>query len=209
MVPIYGVDTRIFAPPTVSKAEIRRRLGLPETGSLVFFSSRIAPEKDSETLLAAVRRVLDDGHDLWILHRSGGYQEFLKDAAQYGVRDRVIATDAVHPHRDLPLDYQAVDVCIQASREEGLGFSPLEALASGIPVIATAVGGLRETIVDGETGWTYSVGDVEALAGRIVTVLREPEEAARRAARGREMVVARYDSRLVFERVYELLAPVG
>jgi glycosyltransferase involved in cell wall biosynthesis len=206
IVPVYGVDVEVFVPPGESKAALKARLGLPATGSLIFFSSRIAPEKDAETLLKAVRRLLDSGRDLWLLHRSGGYRSFQKDAERFGVAGRVIAGDAVHPHRQLPENYQACDLCVQASREEGLGFSPLEALACGVPVVATAVGGLRETILDGQTGWTYTVEDPDALARCIEAVLDNPEEAARRAAAGREMVCTHYDRRVVFERLARILA---
>jgi glycosyltransferase involved in cell wall biosynthesis len=205
IIPVYGVDTRIFHPPSEPKPELKKQLGLPPGGTLVFFSSRIAPEKDSQTLLAATRRLLDAGHDLWILHRSGGFRSFEHDAARFGVAERVIATDAVHPHRELPLDYRACDLCVQASRAEGLGFSPLEALASEVPVIATAVGGLRETVLDGRTGWSYPVGDVDALVRCMEAVLHQPEEAGRRAVEGRRLVVERYDSRRAFERLRDAL----
>ena len=205
-IPIYGVDTALFTPPLQPKSELRKRLQLPPDGTLIFFSSRVAPEKDSETLLRAVRRLLDSGHHLWLLHRSGGYRQFQRDAESFGVLERVIATDAVHPHRQLPLDYQACDICVQASREEGLGFSPLEALACGIPVIATAVGGLRETIIDGKTGWTYPVGDAQKLAARIAEVIANPGEASRRAAIGRQLVCERFDRQLVFQQFTDLVS---
>ncbi|MGZ5146199.1 MAG: glycosyltransferase family 4 protein, partial [Burkholderiales bacterium] len=176
--------------------------------TLIFFSSRIAPEKDSETLLRAVRRLLDSGHNLWLLHRSGGYHHFQRDAESFGVLERVIATDAVHPHRQLPLDYQACDICVQASREEGLGFSPLEALACGTPVIATAVGGLKETIIDGQTGWTYPAGDDAKLAMRIADVVLNPAEARRRALNGRQLVVEHFDRPLVFRQFAELVTKI-
>jgi glycosyltransferase involved in cell wall biosynthesis len=208
VIPVYGVDTGIFKPPAEAKALLRERLGLPATGALIFFSSRIAPEKDGETLLDAVRMLLERGRDIRLLHRSGGYQGFLKDAERFCVSHRVIATDAVHPHLQLPVDYQACDLCVQASRAEGLGFSPLEALACEVPVIATAVGGLAETIIDGQTGWTYPAGDARALASRIELVLDDPQEATRRAAHGREMVKATYERRMVFEKL-EGLALAG
>jgi glycosyltransferase involved in cell wall biosynthesis len=204
-IPIYGVDATLFSPPSRPKSEIKRELQLPTEGTLIFFSSRVAPEKDSETLLRAMRRLLDAGHKLWLLHRSGGYQSFQRDAASFGVIDRVIATDAVHPHRQLPLDYQACDICVQASREEGLGFSPLEALACGVPVIATSVGGLKETIVDGRTGWTYPVGDDEKLARQIAVVIANPVEGARRAAAGRQLVCERFERGMVFVRFADLV----
>jgi len=197
-IPIYGVDTELFAPATKPKSDLKQQLRLPTDGALIFFSSRIAPEKDSETLLRAIRTLLDQGHRLWLLHRSGGYRKFLQDAEAYKVSDRVIATDAVDPRRDLALDYQACDLCVQASRQEGLGFSPLEALACETPVIATSVGGLRETIIEGETGWTYPVGDDRKLAAQILSAISNPVEAQRRARHGRQLVAGRFDRQLVF-----------
>ena len=94
---------------------------------------------------------------------------------------------------------------VQSSREEGLGFAPLEALACEVPVIATQVGGLRETIVDGETGWTYPVGDAAALAGAVRAVAANPLEAKRRAAKGRAMVEERFERVRVFEQLASVL----
>jgi len=145
------------------------------------------------------------GRDLWLLHRSGGYRRFIQRSGEFGIAERVIATDAVHPHRQLPQDYQACDLFVQASREEGLGFSALEALASGVPVIAAAVGGLRETIVDGHTGWTYPVGDSEKLAKCIEAVLDDPNEAVRRAAAGRDLVCANYERQGVVEQLSKVM----
>jgi glycosyltransferase involved in cell wall biosynthesis len=206
IIPVYGVDTKLFAPPKENKIEIKERLGLPTTGSIIFFSSRIAPEKDSQTLLTAFRALLTGGEDLWLLHRSGGYKAFLRAAEQFGVSHRVIATDAVHPHRQLPSDYQASDLCVQASREEGLGFSPIEALACGVPVVAAATGGLQATIIAGHTGWTYPVGDAKRLAEAMKAALSDPAESERRAAAGQKMVCSEFARDIVFERLERLLA---
>ncbi len=205
VIPVYGVDTEVFSPPAEDKHALRARLGLPATGALIFFSSRIAPEKDGETLLEAVRQLLDAKHDLWLLHLSGGHMVFKQDAARFGIGERVIALDAVHPHGALPRIYQASDICVQASREEGLGFSPLEALACGVPVVAAEVGGLRETIVDDQTGWTYPAGDARALARCIEVALGNPDEAARRTALGRSLVAARFERRIVFEQLAQVV----
>lgn len=205
VVPVYGVDAAVFRPADQPRELLRRRRGLPERGEVVFFSSRIAPEKDGETVLAAFRQLRAAGRDLRLLHRSGGYRTFQAYAARAGIGDRVIATDAVHPVRELPLDYQACDLCVQASREEGLGFSPLEALACETPVVAAAVGGLRETIVEGETGWSYPAGDAPALARAMADALTRRDEASRRARAGRRMVLERFERRLVFDRLMAIL----
>lgn len=151
--------------------------------------------------MAAVQSLLMSGREIWLLHRSGGFQKFAAEAESLGIEQRVIATDAVDPQRELPLDYQACDLCVQASREEGLGFSALEALACGAPVVAADIGGLRETVVEGHTGWSYPVGDAGALAAEISAVLDNPKEARRRAAAGREMVRSRFESDFVFGRL--------
>jgi glycosyltransferase involved in cell wall biosynthesis len=197
VIPIYGVDTTVFRP-SADRLRARAELGLGASGAWLFFSSRIAPEKDAATLLDALARLVAAGRDVRLLHRSGGYRELAREAARRGLNGRVAATDAVHPHRELPRSYVAADLCVQASRAEGLGFSALEALACETPVVAAAVGGLRETIVDGRTGWSYPAGDAAALAGAIAEALDRPEEAARRARAGRALVAERFERAAVF-----------
>lgn len=205
VIPVYGVDTAVFRPLAEPRASIRRRRGLPERGTIIFFSSRVAPEKDAATLLEAVRALLAQGRDIHVLHRSGGYRRFAEDAARHGIAARVIATDAVHPHDELPFDYAASDLCVQASRDEGLGYSALEALACGVPVVASAVGGLRETIVDGRTGWTCPPRDAPAMAGAIARALDDTVESIRRAEAGRQMVAERFERSRVFAQLVRLI----
>jgi glycosyltransferase involved in cell wall biosynthesis len=205
VVPFYGVDTSVFRPSDEDPRAIRARRGLPLDASLIFFSSRIAPEKDAESALLAVRSLRDRGREVVLLNRSGGWRDLLVAARRIGVADNVIATDAVHPYLELPDDYRACDVCVQASREEGLGFSVAEALACEIPVVATSVGGLPETVIDGRTGWVYPVGQPEVLAGQVVEVLDDPDEARRRAAAGRALVCERYEQKLVFDQLQRVV----
>jgi glycosyltransferase involved in cell wall biosynthesis len=123
-----------------------------------------------------------------------------------GLESAVVAHDAVAPFAGLASWYQAADLCVQASREEGLGFSPLEALACEVPVVASAVGGLRETIVDGDTGWTFPVGDSGALALSLRDVLDHPEEGLRRARNGRAMVQRSFEGTAAFDALVERLS---
>lgn len=204
-IPIYGIDTNLFRPiGDGDKSRVRTLRGVPESGSVIFFSSRTAPEKDVPTLLKAFKMLLDDGEDCWLLHRSGGHKEFAATAEVFGVGERVITADAIYPGAELVEDYQASDLCVQASRAEGLGFSVLEALSCEIPVIAAAVGGLPETVIPGETGWTYVPGDAADLHACIRTVLRDAQEARKRAKAGRVLVGEEYESRRLFEKFANL-----
>jgi glycosyltransferase involved in cell wall biosynthesis len=112
----------------------------------------------------------------------------------------------VDPRQELPLDYIASDVCVQASRAEGLGFSVLESLACGTPVVVSAVGGLVETVRDGTTGWTVPAGDARALAAALRDVLDRPEEARRRALAGGAVVRERFNSEAAFTRLVDVLS---
>lgn len=208
VIPVYGVDRRIFTPSTEDRRTLRARLGLPLDDALVFFSSRVAPEKDAATVLLALRTLVDEGRSVRVLHLSGGHREFASLAASIGVGGHVIARDAVAPFVALADHYRASDVCVQASREEGLGFSPLEALACGVPVVASAVGGLTDTIRDNDTGWPVPAGDPRALAGAIGQVLDDPDEAARRAARGAALVDRTYERQVVFDALDDVLRSV-
>jgi UDP-glucose:(heptosyl)LPS alpha-1,3-glucosyltransferase len=206
VVPVYGVDTRRFAPPTKTKAHLRSILGLPRVGQIILFSSRVAPEKDVRTLLAAFRELLERRQYVWLLHCSGGYREFLQLAQTYGVADRVIARGAVHPQNVLPYYIQASDVCVQASCEEGLGFSVLEAFACDVPVVASDRGGLRETVIPEKTGWTYDANDSAGLASALESALADPVEALRRARKGRQLVLQSYDRDVVFKTLRDSFA---
>ena len=205
VVPVYGVDVERFAPSSTPKAELKARLGLPTTGTLVFFSSRIAPEKDSATLLKAVRRLRQAGKEVWLLNASGGHQELEQMARMHGAAPYLIARPAVDPRRELPSHYQACDICVQSSWAEGLGFSPLEALVCGAHVVAAHVGGLRETIVEGVTGWTYTAGDDVSLAERIAQVIADPAEASRRTLSGGAMVRERFETARAFDELSRTL----
>jgi glycosyltransferase involved in cell wall biosynthesis len=206
VIPVYGVDFRRFAAGQ-DKARARSARGLPDRGRIIFSSSRIAPEKDTTTLIEAFAMLVKEGRDVFLLNRSGGHRELREHAVRAGIGDRIIATDAADPRGDLVLDYIASDVCVQASRAEGLGFSVLEALACGTPVVASAVGGLVETIQNGVTGWTVPPGDPAALASALRDVLDHPQVAAERTEAGRRLVRERFDSEAVFARLAALLAP--
>ena len=200
IIPIYGIDRQIFQPSNEPKAMLRERLGLPTDLPIVFFSSRIAPEKDADTLLRAVGLLSERGNPVWLLHLSGSSGALIERAASFGVGDRVIARDAVAPFAELADYYRASDLCVQASHAEGLGFSPLEALACGVPVVATDVGGLRDTIREGQTGWRVPPRDPAALADAIVSVLKDPVEASRRTSLGAQEIDRLYERRFVFDK---------
>lgn len=178
-----GVDVDTFKP--ASRAAARSQLGLPAVGPVILFVGRIEPLKGIDVLLRAVShldgdfRALVIGGDGKDLARK---RELAALSTQLGREEKVAFLDAV-PHDQLPLYYNAADVCVVPSYYESFGLVAVEAMACGIPVIASRVGGLKETVQDGQTGYLVPWLCPEPFAERLELLLNN--DALRRSL-GRE-----------------------
>ena len=94
--------------------------------------------------------------------------------------------------RDVRAVLSAADIHAMPSRWEGFGLSAAEAMAAGLPVVATDVGGLREVVADGETGLLVRPGDPFALAEAIETLARDADLRRRLGEAGRRRVARKY-----------------
>jgi len=189
----YGVDTELYRPVEEERRNsLRRKHDLPPDKFIVFLSSRISHEKDPETVIRATALARKQGLDAVVLNLGGGYRDFLNLAKQMEGSDAerwVIGRPAAHPMADLPEYYQAADCLAQGSLAEGLGLSPLEALASGIPVVCTAVGGLTHLA---EYARLTPRRDPGAMSQEFLWVAHNYPQARSQALRGREYVVGNW-----------------
>lgn len=146
---------------------------------------RIAPPKDFSTLVRAVSRVETGVVELTLLGDGPERRVLEAEIAELGLADAVTLAGDVP---DVPSRLAQAHVFVLSSRSEGFPISVLEAMAAGLPVVAADVGGLREVVEEGVTGYLFSAGDVEGLAERLATLAAEPGlrrrlgEAARRRA---------------------------
>lgn len=121
----------------------------------------------------------------------------LELARELGVRRFVDVHDPVAvPVEELA----AADVLLAPSELESFGLAALEALASGVPVVATRVGGLPEVVDDGETGFLLPLGDIEGLSDAVVRLLSDRPLRESFAARGRERALARFSKPAIVAR---------
>jgi glycosyltransferase involved in cell wall biosynthesis len=203
----YGVDVATFHPATVQeRTAIRRRLDLPVNTFLIILASRISHEKDPETVLRAVAAARARGVNAVLLNLSGGYEQFIALAHSLGLTDSaswVLARPAVHPMTELADYMRAADVLVQGSLEEGLGLSPLEALACEVPVVATDVGGMAAHL-DGYAMLTPR-RDAKAMADALVTVAARADAAHEQARRGREYVCREWSRTKAFSELHRSL----
>jgi len=199
---IYGID-KIFKPlDSSTQGELRERLCLPIDKYIIFVSSRISPEKDIFTLFKATKLLIErDGiTDIVLLNLSGQYKDFITQANSIGLEKFVIGQCAINPY-DLPSYYQASDLCIQPSLYEGLGFSPLEALACGTPVIVSHAGGLKESTIHMVHSLHFKPGDAEDLAEKIRYAYYHRKKMKQMAEVGKRWVREKYDSKMVFNKL--------
>jgi glycosyltransferase involved in cell wall biosynthesis len=207
----YGVDVRTFHPADAEeRAALRRQLQLPSNAFLIVLASRISHEKDPETVLQAVARARTRGLDAVLLNLSGGYEEFLSLARALAIPDAsrwVLGRPAVHPMHELASYIRTADALVQGSLEEGLGLSPLEALACEVPVVATRVGGMAAHL--GEYASLTPRRDADAMADALMRIAADPHAARAQARRGREYVCREWSRDRAFRELHRTLSDVA
>ncbi len=112
------------------------------------------------------------------------------------------------PAADMPAVYARGTVAVLPSLEEAFGLPLVEAMASGLPTVATRIGGMPELLVDGETGLLVAPDDAAALADALVRLLTDPALASRLGAGGRARAVERFSWDVVAERALSLYLPL-
>ena len=186
-----GVDLERFTPGDV--AEARRNTGLPPGVPIVGMVARLQRWKGVHVLIEALPRLVDLVPDVQAVIVGGddpqdpNHAEWLaRRATELGMADRVRFAGF---HADPVPWMRAMDVVVNASRNEPFGLTVIEAMALGKPVVAVAEGGPTEVITDGEDGMLVPPGDPAALAEAVARCLNDRElalrigqAAARRAA---------------------------
>jgi glycosyltransferase involved in cell wall biosynthesis len=206
----YGVDTELYAPvDDARRLALRKKLNLPADKFIIFLSSRISHEKDPETVLRAAMLARKNGLDAVVINLGGGYQDFLKLGRSLGLEqpeEWVLGRPAAHPMKDLAEYYQASDCLAQASLAEGLGLSPMEALASGIPAVCTAVGGL--TTLQGFVRLTPR-SDPVAMSREFLWIAANRQLARDQALAGCEVVRANWSRKKAFSDLAAVFAQLA
>lgn len=195
-----GVDTRRFGPGEAErKAALREALSLPPNKPIVLYVGVMDQRKNVQWLA-----------ETWVANQAFGTGAQLlavgprsRDDVDGGLIDRLHALSGTHPDlfqlrgftNDIAVLYQAVDALLLPSSKEGLPNVILEAMASGLPCVATDASGSRELIVNGRTGFLYQRNDVASLASAVRACLSPRAWEMGRA--GRAMVEQRYSISVV------------
>jgi len=190
-----GVNTCTFSPKQVRCKK----------STTVLFVGRLVPNKGPQILLRAVPFVLSRHPKAKFLLVGDGPMRLKleREARDLGIEGKV---EFLGTRKDVPDLMREADVFVRPSFLEGMPLTVLEAMASGLPVIATPSGGTPELLIEGVHGWLFPVGDYRALADSLDRVLSNPDMGRKMGERGRLMVEESYPwSRMVkdTEAVYK------
>ena len=171
---VNGVDTKKFA--TGDRAGMRARQGVADNEVLIGSAGRLVSQKNFSLLVEALGRI-NTGQPRLAIAGEGEDRETLSALA------RTAGVELLMPGQvdDMPSFYVALDIFVFPSQQEGRSNAVLEAMAAGLPVIASDIPGNRELIAPGRTGVLFPAGDAGALAAAIKDLLADP---ARRLALG-------------------------
>jgi glycosyltransferase involved in cell wall biosynthesis len=207
-----SVDTERYRPPRGDeKARIRAEQGWRADAQLCFFVGRLSTEKGVLDLLTAWR---DVGHANRILVLIGPDMPGPLNAgpaarrfvSSMGMQSSVIFHG---PSVETARLLRAADAYVQPSHYESFSNALIEAMATGLPVAASRVGGMRDCIVDGENGLFANPQDPADLARKLRTLLDNPQLAARLGAKARQTMVDQFAEPLIMGRFAELFERVG
>ena len=167
--------------------------------------ARLTPYKGLEILLEAVAGLVRRGRPLRlrILGRGPDESALRTRARALGIGNVVSIDTRPIPHADIPRVFAASDIYAQPSRIEPFGSAAVEAMAAGLPVVASAVGGLLDTVDDPHTGFLVPPGDAGALAERLDALVADPDLRLRLGEAGQRRAVALFDYPVVAQTYSE------
>jgi sugar transferase (PEP-CTERM/EpsH1 system associated) len=207
-----GVDTDRFRPDAAARQRFRAEMGIGDDELVIGCVGRMNLVKDYETMLRAAAS-FSRSCTSWrlILVGDGPERERLEELA--------VQSSALRGHvhflgttSRIPELLNALDVYVLSSIIEGISNSLLEAMATSLPVIATATGGTPEVVLDGESGLLIRSGAPEELAERLLDLYRDPKERERLGAAARRRVQSEFSLASMvrqYEEMYEGLTKRG
>jgi L-malate glycosyltransferase len=202
-----GLDVRRLAT-TLSRAELLSMFGLPERRFITIVANMRHEVKDYPMFLRAARRVKGAVSDAaFLLAGEGELSDSLRVMAKdLGINDSTFFLGRCEKVAEL---LAVSEICVLSSKAEGFSNSILEYMAAGRPVVVTEVGGAREVVAEGETGYLVPSGDDAMMAERLIALLRDLERARAMGAKGKRVVEEKFSCAAQLARTESLYDRLG
>jgi glycosyltransferase involved in cell wall biosynthesis len=204
-----GIDTARFAPNPAARERLRSELGIPEGAWVLGTVGRLSPEKNQGLLIDAMAPILDPRRHLVIVG-DGPDRGALLERARATLRPELIHFTGARD--DVEALLAGFDAFALTSESEGLPLVVLEAMAVGLPVVATAVGGVPDVIERGRTGFLVPASDRIALMKELLLLTTRAHATEEVAAAGRRMVLERHSTEHMardYEQLYRRILRPG
>lgn len=199
-----GVETTLFKPITSSEEQkvVCAKYNLPQDAFIITNISRLEPKNGVEEEIDALALLVAEHPNLLLVLIGDGSKraELEAHAREKGIEKHVRFTGQI-PYGDVGPLIAASDAFARTPRAEGFGIVFLEAMAAGIPVLATRTGGIPDFIEHGVTGLLCEVRDPQAIAGELKKLITDNALRERLVANATKMVHERYDWDVIAERV--------
>lgn len=192
-----GVDTGLYKP-SPDKAKSKSDLGIDPKKLVIGYAGRLSYEKDPKTLYRAFLRLIKKHHDCTLIIAGGGHPELEK---MFKDKENVILTglqDNLVPY------YQAMDIYVLSSLVETTSLTTMEAMSTGLPVIVTPVGFIREYINDGTNGLLFSKQNSYALYEKLEYLKENPDAREELGKNARKTILDNYTWEKTAEKIKEL-----
>jgi len=204
-----GVQLNRFKPcPSNHREEILRRYGLDPERDIFLYVGRVDRDKDLDTLVEAAGLLGSVPVQVGIAGR-GNCEAHLEKRLQDSALDGRVVLCGFIPNRDLPDLYRSVDAFVMPSLVELQSIASLEAMASGLPVLAACAGALPEIVRPGKNGYLFAPHDAQSLASKMRELVGHPEQ--RKALRQESLKMARLhdfqNTLMAYQGVYRKLNP--
>jgi glycosyltransferase involved in cell wall biosynthesis len=198
-----GRDPVVFHPDALLRTQIRADLGTPPDRVVIVAVSRLVRAKGYPELAAAMQTVPDA--ELWVVGERlesdrGDDMVALLDNAGLGNRLKRLGYRG-----DVHAVLAAADIFVLPSYFEGLPMSVIEAMLTGLPVVASDIAGPREQVVDGETGFLVTVRKAEPLGAALRQLVQDPDLRRRMGDAGRSRALDRFSEPKILARTVSLL----
>lgn len=197
-------------PDDAARAALRRELDADDATPVIAMIGRLVAEKGYPELFEAMR---DVDARLWVIGErlKSDHAQPIDAHIEAAQRDPVLSRRIrfLGYRDDVPALLRAADIFTLPSHREGMPRSIVEAMLSGLPVVATDIRGSREEVVDGETGYLVPLGDVQALSQALRRLAVDPLLRRRLGAAGRARAVALYDEKKIIARQLAVLGLSG
>jgi glycosyltransferase involved in cell wall biosynthesis len=201
-----GVDIKKFQP-AVDKRKVKVAMGLNPDDLAIVSVGRLYARKGLFTLIESMPDIIKKFPKAkFIISGKGQSDEMHKlnaHAERLGVRGNIVFTGYT-PDRELPKLYQAADVFAFSTFYEHHPFAVLEALATGLPVVTTTVGGIPETIDSGKNGYLVEPFNPRQFSEKILRLLENPAEAQEMGKKARQTVEQQLDWRIVVKEAMKV-----